>query len=190
MSMGLAGRPFLVVGPSGGNCFCPCSCVAAHTRVLLEDGREKTLTTIALGDAVFSPFSSAANEVSRKLSTPVQNYPAYRLAFSDGTNLTVSHNHTFATPDLKILQASKARVGDWVATAEGAPVRIIAVLPQAPYTGAMQNLVVNAASPSAFEHLISTEGILSGDFLLQAYSDTVDAAVDLRMDDVPVYDLR
>src|ERR1700709_2740447 len=71
-------------------------CLAGDTRVLMADGRERTLATLEAGDRVMGPGRRGAyrhfvtTEVSAHWRTVK---PAYRITLADGTELVASGDH-------------------------------------------------------------------------------------------------
>ncbi len=178
---GMAGKPYLVIGLEGGRCTCICSCFAAETRIAAAKKGQFTVTELAEGDMIDAPFSTSDAVVSHRMSSMVTKYPVHVLRFDNGEQLIVSHNHTFVRPDLTSVTADQLRIDDPLLTGAG-QTKVVAVERARQYDGAMQNLIMNGHSHDPLDHLLVTNGVLSGDYWVQIKSDTVGSGVDLRMD--------
>lgn len=190
MKISLAGQSSLLVGPGGEACYCPCSCVSSDTKVLLEGGLELPFFRLSEADKPVSPFRFETKNSGHLMSNPVKNYPAYLVRFRNGKLIQDIHNHTLIEPNMKSVKVSELSNGQVIVAAVGENVSVISIDPRISYTGEMQNMVVNKTSIRPLDHLIVTNGLVSGDFLLQARSDTLKRSIDLRLDNLEVFDIQ
>ena len=178
---GMAGKPYMVLGPTGGTCFCPCSCVTADTQLTSVDHGLRAINESVVGDELYSPLSpDQRGSIDKRLKSDVGNTPVIRVMFSSGATLTASMNHPLVLSDETVVAIEKLQVGDQVLAESWSPVTVRGIERVESYSGELHNVIVNGMSATAKDHLIATNGILSGDWLLQANNDAVERSIALR----------
>lgn len=188
---GFAGEPFLVIGPGNLECFCPCSCVTPDTLVTYSDNTWHRIEVSKVGDMLLGPFTEdGAGRLDKRLMSTVEDSSVLRLRFSSGVVIVASPNHPFVLPDEIVASARTLHPGDLVLDASFQPVGVLSVEDIDDFTGELHNLIVNDASTAAQDHLVVTNGILSGDWLLQANNDQVERSIALRTGTIDLFDGR
>ncbi|MBP6217855.1 MAG: hypothetical protein KA436_04640 [Oligoflexales bacterium] len=185
ISSGLAGKPYLVIGPSGGNCLCPCSCASPDTRVQLADFESTmTLGELALGVELASPYSEqVSSPVTNLLASDFTSLPVQvrQLVFSNGSELLVSSDHTFVTRDERVVSAQELHPGSFVLDGMGRSVELLSHEKVDGYVGRLMNVVVHASSLNAKDHFIINNDLRSGDWLIQASYPAFQNEIDVRL---------
>lgn len=182
---GLAGKPYLVIGPSGGNCLCPCSCVSPDTKILLNDSS----STVALGDLslgadLASPYANKSNNlVGTVLASDFSEFTTkvLELSFANGSTLLSSTDHTFVSPDERVLAAAELKPGALVLDENGKTTQLLKNDEINAYSGKLMNFVINSKSNKAKDHFIVNNGIRSGDWLVQANYASFKNEIDVRL---------
>jgi hypothetical protein len=191
INQGLAGKPFLVIGPNGEECFCPCSCVTGDTEISMSNSSNQTqvITQLTVGSLVASYGEGSLNKVQVDNllgdKNPTQ-HKVVKVTFSDGGSISVSSNHTFIDPSQKVVQASSLKAGDAILNLQKNPVYVLTVQTEN-QQNRMFNLIINSGSQNARDHIIGTNGYLSGDWLLQSNQDAVQTAIDARLGKISTY---
>lgn len=186
---GMAGRPFLVFGPNGEMCYCPCSCVTSKTLISYADGRRAAIGTSTVGNLVANPFAEEGyGSVDVRLMSQVEKATVLRITFSNSATIVASVNHPFVLPDETVSSADKLRVGEAVLDANLRPVRITRIEKIQDFSGELHNLITERKSTAAQDHVVVTNGILSGDWLMQANNDQVEQSISLRTGSLVLFD--
>ena len=185
---GMGGKPFPVVSPDGSVCTCPCSCVVPNTYLSLAGGSDQFISNLLEGSELSLPYAGDAT-VDRMMRSEITDGQVHTLTFSNGRILVTSPNHTLVRPDESIVAVEDADAGTEVLDQDG---NIVSVMGNktSTYTGDLYNVIVKSKSPKASDHIVVTEGIQSGDWLLQAANDGMEAEITLRMENIPLYPLE
>lgn len=187
---GLAGKPFLVIGPSG-KCFCPCSCMESNTFVAtINSPFSVRIVELTVGESVLSPFS--ANQQSRTdqiLNSDYTDHPGVvrHMKFSNGAELTVSPEHPFVAPGGRVLSAEELVEGQSVLDGSRLKVLVVENREQTGFSGRMMNLITNGDSSEARDHFVVINSILSGDWLIQSNYSTFHAEIDARLGKIKTF---
>ena len=72
------GTPFVVIGPTGGTCTCPCSCVTGDTMLALADGASTRIDKLSEGAALHNPHTDDEAPVDKVMFSKVVDYPFRR----------------------------------------------------------------------------------------------------------------
>ncbi|MBF0207864.1 MAG: hypothetical protein HQK53_13350 [Oligoflexia bacterium] len=180
ISNGMAGKPYLVLGQNGRVCYCPCSCVDANTRILLADMNEIMAKEIDHNTEFHTPLSINSNaKTDHILKSEVEGTKTLEIGFSNGEKLLVSDNHTFITDDELTIKANKLQIGSKVL---GVHNDILTVNRKKiiSFNGTLFNFLINKESPEIIDHVIVTNGILSGDWQLQVNTDIIETSLSIR----------
>lgn len=168
---GLGGCPMLNM-EVGRDCFCICSCVAGDTLILLANGQTKMARDINEGDEVASPFGArAVSRVVALTSSDATGFAALKLFFNNGRDIVVSENHVFLGMDGGYHSADALKVGDLLASQTNTPIVLTAVERIESFKGLLFNLIINESSIDDKDHLLITNSLVSGDFILQNNAD-------------------
>ncbi len=166
----------------GTICDCPCSCVIGDTQILLNTKFESTpIKNLQVGDNVAVVGERmGTSKVTRFMGdiSPV-THKVVRLQTDSKHELAVSNNHTFVKPSKVLVQAEQLSVGDEILDVNGKPVKVIN-LTSNDMTAQLFNLVVNEGSDNPSDHIIGTQGLMSGDYMLQATQDSLQSAINVR----------
>lgn len=191
IASGLAGKKYLVFGPTGSKCYCPCSCVAANTRVSFSDGAySKQISRLTLKDPVFTPHTESRNsEVNWMLRSYLNRDQVWQIRLEGNRRIVVSGNHTFVNADKKIVKAESLKQQDKILDGNGRVVKVLGVKKLQNYHGYLYNLILNNSSPLASDHIYVTNGVQSGDWSLQTTTDSIQEEIDLRSEVVHTYQL-
>lgn len=188
IAAGMAGKPFPVISPDGSVCSCPCSCVAADTRILLPFQNETRIDNLRPMTMVFSPFTEGYEaKVTHMLMSEVKKAKAHTIVLDNGSQLVTSPNHTLVKGNGRINSVENLAVGDEILTADGSTSRIAEKRILTDFTGQLWNLVVASHSPKAIDHVVVTNGLQSGDYLLQTSHDRIEQEIELRLGTVEPY---
>lgn len=169
-----------VTSENGRVCQCPCSCVVAETLIGTEKG-QVAIKDLEKDSKISTPLAknSFASMVSLMASS-MENLTVQKTSFSNGTTIVSSPNHTFITPNEMIISAEKLKNGDRVMGAKGDILTVVASPEKGMFDGTLYNLIVSKDSQVASDHVLDTEGVLSGDWMLQSTNDLVEEELFLR----------
>ncbi len=188
---GFAGRPFMVLGPTGEECFCPCSCVSSNTRISVPELFSGIpIQKLHVGQDITSPYSiKDQNLIDHLLSSEFKTIAGkvHRLTFSNGSSLTVSPEHPFVGPDMKVLSAEELTPGKSVLDENEKEVYVKDNTVIRDYRGTLMNIIINRWSQKARNHFLITNSILSGDWLIQANYISFKNEIDARLGLIKIY---
>ncbi len=171
-----------VYDSNGAECTCPCSCVAAETLIQLFEGEEILARTVRKDDTVLLPQASYRDgNVFGANGSPIEKGEVQQILLDTNKILTVSPNHTFVGMNGKLITAEKVEKGNQIMGADGKPVHVIQSRRMKNFTGTLHNFIVNEKSDKPKDHLLVTNGVQSGDWLLQSTQDTMRQEIDLRL---------
>ncbi|MCB0363072.1 MAG: hypothetical protein KDD35_10135, partial [Bdellovibrionales bacterium] len=165
---------------NGAYCTCPCSCVAGSVQIGTVNGYipMETLTT---HDILATPMSSKqSSALEAILASDVADEKVVGIQFSNGASIVSSPNHTFVSPDERVVEARTLLKGQKVKAASGALIEVVADPIEGRYDGRLYNVIVNENSLAPVDHIIDLEGVLSGDWQLQSSNDLVEEEIFLR----------
>ncbi len=151
-------------------CFiCACvriiGCFAPGVKITMADGSLRNIEDVRAGDMVRNAKTGAPVKVSKVIEGP-EALPLIRFGF-DGTTVTTSQAHPVLTA-AGLKPANQLKKGDTVFDAQGNPhpVTILETLPIEEGQRVI-NVDLEAASSDADERLIISDGIITGDIVLQ-----------------------
>lgn len=165
-------------------CYCCCSCFAHGTRIGIPGGF-RVIEQFEIGDKVLT--GSLTQGGSLKL-----DWAPVKISFSSGTgpdshqpamvyihhggvgSIIVTPDHLFLLSTGKLRRADRLVPGkDFLVTAEGVPVAVNEVS-LGEYQGGVHHIATeNEFTGSVDGHLLVSEGIVSGDFMLQIHSEAL-----------------
>lgn len=176
-----------------GPCSCSCSCLAFGTPVQITEAEYEAIEKIAVGDSVYAcgkdlvwqkhnvEFSQGTTVASRQPYTVLVIYLDRFLA--------ITSDHVFLMADGTLKRADRLIVGEQLVSPEGKPVEIQAVH-IGDYTAGFHHIATVKAIPDADlnGHLLNTNGVVSGDYMLQisVRSGELRSAFAADHDDLPV----
>lgn len=165
-------------------CYCCCSCYAWYTRIAVSQDAVKYVQNFQENDEV---YAASLNMQDGKLALV---WETLNVAFSGGTSpkdtaqemmviqygetgsITVTSDQIFLLPDGTLSTAEKLTPGQYLVTDSGDPVLIIGVY-LGNFTGGIHHLATSLESEEEVDvdgHLLSTNGIVTGDFYLQVHA--------------------
>jgi hypothetical protein len=170
-----------VTDERGRTCTCPCSCVVAETNIGTISGYKEIAKLIAT-DFILTPMSEtySSSEATKLHVSDASNETVQKTQFSNGSKVVSSLNHTFITPKEMVVSAEQLKEGDFILASDGSSVQVDSVEFGTLSSENLFNLSVNLQSNKAMDHVIDTEGVLSGDWLLQSTNDIVQEELFLR----------
>lgn len=188
INAGFAGKQYLVLD-AGVACYCPCSCVTGDTKIQLGDVNffeELQIADLETGMEVQTPMSTQLPSISvyKVLRSPMEG-EILEVVLEDDFRLKASKNHVFLNEKDQTVSGKQLKMGDFLQTKLG-PKKVVAIN-TIWYTGTLHNLIVNENSTTVADHVISTNGIFSGDWLLQVNHDAMNTSLMLRNDLVEMY---
>lgn len=182
---GMAGKPYMVFGPNGEKCFCPCSCMAANTLIDIADAPfVSQIQHLKMKQKVVAPFADQGSQSIDHVTTSIFDESAgtvRHMRFSNGAELIVSPEHPFVGPNHKVLAAEELGVGSFVLDGMGRQVAVTKNVQSTAFFGKLMNVVLNENSKRAHDHFLVTNSILSGDWLVQSNYASFKAEIDVRM---------
>lgn len=184
---GFAGRGFPVVRVNMPMCYCPCSCVVEGTYFQLSNLEWKQTNYLQQIKSLINPITGLSSENYEPTRSYVEEYWVSRIDFDDNSSIAVSENHTFVTPDERVVSAKDLQRGDQILSSLGAPVAIGAISREL-YKGFLYNVIINSGSKNSIDHIVSTNGVMSGDLLLQSAKDFVESGIYLRTTPIPTFE--
>lgn len=178
-----------VTSEQGVVCTCGCSCVVSDTNINTPSGYV-SIASIHKDQNVMTPLSKeyVSGTVDKVLVSNSEPQNLQRTAFSNGAVILSSLNHTFITPEEMIISADQLNKQDTVLDAKGNKITVQNISYHAGVVDRLYNLNVNSFSNQPVDHVIDTEGVLSGDWLLQSTHDLVEEEVFLRTSVVQLFD--
>jgi hypothetical protein len=152
----------------------------------MADGSEKRADQLAEGDviAVMTLGGLKPATIYMVTKSVVTNYLAYQVTFSDGTVLTASENHTVLNDDEELVTLESLALGEPVRKSDGQLVRVTAKEMVGHERLELINVIVNVDSMLAIDHVYITNGLFSGDWLLQTTRDSREETIELLWDTV------
>lgn len=156
---------------NGALCQCNCSCLAGETLVTMVDGRRVPIESLVPNDIILSAYDASPIRVKEVLGGFVSNYPATKVELSNGDEIIASSNHVFINLDQTIVTAGDLTEGQELISYEHEVVRVTKVVRGFRFTGKLVNLVLDNGSMNGSDHVYITNGLHSGDMLVQTQND-------------------
>ena len=146
-------------------CFREIGCFAPGVKITMADGSLRNIEDVRAGDSVRNAKTGAAVKVGKVIEGP-EALPLIRFGF-EGTTVTTSQAHPVLTAT-GLKPANELKKGDTVFDAQGNP-HSLTILETLPLEEGQRVINVNldAASSDAGERLIISDGIITGDIVLQ-----------------------
>lgn len=158
------------------SCTCPCSCYASRTAISTQSG-ERFVEEIKEGDVVETPNGSS--RVVRVMTSAVENEAGVSFELSNGRRMLVSANHPLVVSGGVVKAAATITTGDALLDVRGQPVVVVKAAPQ-DYSGTFYNMILEGLAPSGEDRIVISEGIQSGDWMVQSFRDQMNANLELR----------
>ncbi len=167
------------------DCYCCCACVASGTPVAIPGGN-RAIGDIMVGDQVLAASAAGsgwqwgAKTVSFSSGTPggagAQNVMVY-IRYGDGDGdgdgtLIATPDQLFLQPGGKLIRADRLRPGLSLIRQDGSEVPIVMVA-VGNYQGGIHHIATDlpkAWNGSVDGHLLSLNGIIGGDYVLQIFA--------------------
>lgn len=146
-------------------CFRGDGCFNAGVKILMGDHSLKVIEEIRAGDEVWSPVLKKAIKVRKVLQGP-EDHPLLRFG-TDKRTVTTSEKHPVRVSG-KVKRARELVIGDVVEFDDGTT-HAITVLERLPQRTGQQvfNLSLDAPADLSDGHLLVSDGIITGDIILQ-----------------------
>ena len=151
-------------------CFiCGCyrveGCFAPGVKIAMADGSLRNIEDVRAGDMVRNAKTGAPVKVSKVIEGP-EALPLIRFGF-DGATVTTSQAHPVLTA-AGLKPANELKQGDTIYDARGSP-HPLTILETLPLEEGQRviNVSLDAASSDANQRLIVSDGIITGDIVLQ-----------------------
>lgn len=182
VAAGLAGKPFPLMSADGSVCTCACSCITADTGILLDNQTTVRIDSLERLTTAFTPHTDAGlSPVEHLLMSSVENTGIHRITFEGGRQLLASPNHTLVKENGFIDSIENIKEGTGILTGSNSIAKIIRNKIVKNFSGRLWNLVVRPEAQRASDHVIVTNDIQSGDFLLQSSRDRIRQEISLRL---------
>jgi hypothetical protein len=146
-------------------CFRDIGCFAPGVKITMADGSLRKIEDVRAGDMLRNAKSGAPVKVRQVIEGP-EPLPLIRFGF-DGTTVTTSQAHPVLTA-AGLKPADELKKGDAIFDARGNP-HPLTILETLPIEEGQRviNVKLDAASSDADERLIVSDGIITGDIVLQ-----------------------
>ena len=140
-------------------------CFPPGVKITMADGSLRNIEDVRAGDAVRNAKTGAPVEVRQVIEGP-EALPLLRFGF-EGTTVTTSQAHPVLTA-AGLKPANELKKGDTIFDALGNP-HPLTILETLPLEEGQRviNVSLDAASPDADERLLVSDGIITGDIVLQ-----------------------
>lgn len=158
----MSGKPFMVIRPDGNTCMCPCSCVTPDSEIELLSDVASFAYVKPSQQALTLMSSNESATIDKRLSSSVENYTLPKLSFSNGAQLRVSENHTFIQENKRTITAAELKAEDRILDKDQQTIEVTDLSLEKGYNSEIINVIVNQANSEAADHVITTNGILSG----------------------------
>ena len=146
-------------------CFRGDGCFAPGVKITMADGSLRNIEEVRAGDMVRNAKTGAAVKVGKVIEGP-EALPLIRFGF-DETTVTTSQAHPVLTA-AGLKPANQLKKGDTIFDAQGNP-HTLTILETLPLEEGQRviNVDLVAASSDANERLLISDGIITGDIVLQ-----------------------
>ena len=160
--------------PQGKPCFCSCSCLAYDTKVAIPEGM-MSIQEFEAGDPIL--VLDRGDDKGRWVPAKVRTASGtsveptsvnYAIRVKVGGKILISNaDHLYLMADGSLKRADRLNVGDELMSSKFEPVAVASVI-NGSYQGGFYNVVTDAPEDAVDGHLISTDGVISADYLLQS----------------------
>jgi hypothetical protein len=180
------GAPFPVVRGDKSVCMCPCSCVTGDTLILLANGKVKRADELVEGDLIMVMTASGLQSTPIYLVTrsSVTLHKLQKVTLSDGSALTASNNHTVLNEYDQLVTLDSVAIGSKLRRYDGELVEVLSNDKVTKERVDLINVMVNIDSSVPLQHVYVTNGLLSGDMLVQLTRDVTGEDIDLLWDKI------
>jgi hypothetical protein len=146
-------------------CYRDSGCFAPGVKITMADGSLRKIEDVRAGDMVRNAKTSAAVKVRQVIEGP-EGLPLIRFGF-EGATVTTSQAHPVLTA-AGLKPANELKKGDTIFDAQGNP-HHLTILQDLPVEEGQRVINVNldAASSDTDQRLIVSDGIITGDIVLQ-----------------------
>ncbi|MEP6620926.1 MAG: hypothetical protein ABJE47_16495 [bacterium] len=178
-----AGNKIVLIPPgTTTQCWCVCSCLAVNTPISTPDGTVKVQDIVSDQTVVLAAGLDLTwtDQVVHQASfaTPGLTEHTIYIRFqiqgeSAARELVVTRDHPLVLyPDKKLIVADYLQLTDMLIDRDGQSVQVLDVS-WGSYAGSFYEFATSLTPPDAnyTNHLVLTNGIVSGDFAIQVYSD-------------------
>lgn len=172
-----AGNKIVIQKDGMPRCYCVCSCLAVDTPIGTPGGTIKVQDVVANKTEVlaagrnmkFSPYLVTQASRSAPGITEHTIYLTYKLAGATH-ELVVSRDHVFILDNGELIRADRLAISDQLVDRDGKPVQIMEIL-WGSYDGIFYEFAtkMEPPDPELTGHLVLTNGVVSGDFAVQAF---------------------
>jgi len=171
---------------TGKACVCSCGCVSSDTMITMADGSQKRADQLVEGEAIAIMTMGGLKSATIYMVTKskVVNYLATQVTFSDETVLTASENHTVLNEDDELITLEALSIGDRVRRHDGQLISVTANKLVGYDKLLLINVIVSTDSVEPIEHVYITNGLFSGDWLLQVSRDKQGGVLEVLWDRV------
>jgi len=177
-----AGNKIVLIPPgTSTQCWCVCSCLAVDTPVSTPTGTVKVQDIVADSTVVLAAgldltwSEQLVHQAS--FATPGLTehtlYIRYQLAGEQGSReLVVTRDHPFLLyPDKTLVVAETLQLSDQLVDRDGQPAQVVDIR-WGSYSGSFYEFATSLTPPDGdyTNHLVLTNGVVSGDFAIQVFS--------------------
>lgn len=177
-------------------CYCCCSCFASSTPVADPQGF-KAIGDYNVGDQVLTAFRTSqdwtwqpetvqfsSGSPATTDSGPTAGNLMLMIEYGEGKSLIATPNQLFAVADGKLKRADQLAPGDDSLVGEDGSGVSIGRISSGYYKGPVHHIATDMVTYEEFTgsldgHLINTNGVVAGDYLLQLFQDTPKMAPNL-----------
>lgn len=174
-----AGNKIIIQKDGMPRCYCVCSCLAVDTPIATPEGSikvqeivaDETRVLAAGRDMKFSDYLVTQASQSAPGVTEHTIYLRYQLSgASEESELVTSRDHVFMLSTGELCRADRLSIEDQLVDRNANPVQILEVL-WGSYDGIFFEFATKMEPPDAnlTGHLVLTNGVVSGDFAVQAF---------------------
>lgn len=160
-------------------------CFHPETNITMADGSQKEIQDIAAGEQVYNPLTKTAAKVINVIQGP-ERLPLMEVTVGSTTlRMTTLHPVlVFSSPEEvgmtsialvegnrdagRLVQAIDLKVGDLLLLADGSKAPISSIVrPEVEEGQFVYNLVLESTDRSGQSHMLVSDGVVTGDFILQ-----------------------
>lgn len=173
-----AGNKIVIQKDGMPRCYCVCSCLAVDTPIGAPGGPIKVQDIVADQTKIYAAgrdmkFTEYLVTQASKSAPGVTEHTIYlHYALSDKTEqeLVVSRDHVFILSTGELIRADMLQLTDQLVDAQANPVQLLEIL-WGSYDGIFYEFATKMEPPDAnlTGHLVLTNGVVSGDFAVQAF---------------------
>lgn len=162
---------FIELDPNNGctmefkGCRGPVGCFAAGTKIKLENGEEKTISSLKRGDLVFNPKTEKSYPITRLISGPELRSPMYEIVLANGKRLTLTAKHPLDT-NIGLVLVRDLKSSHLLLDSSGNTTKINKIRRLHGYKKDVWNIQIGGSSDLE-DHFVLANGIVSGDLYIQ-----------------------